>query len=200
MLQEPLLLCVKKKKKANLCKEYREQPFFCHITASPLTLKPLLFQSPSQVCSPGHTWHRLSFVGSLRPYSMYPLSPQRRVWSSWLGYMSTSHGWLVCCFKKGKEIKYEATFLEWSWLPCCHGYLPAVSLSSLWRNLFCVFFLPHHSNSAAPSWLAHPLVRGLVSVSFSIPQLVNLQERFLLFLLLPGMHVGFKWCMLFPVI
>lgn len=71
------------------------------------------------------------------------------------------------------------------------------------RNFFCfVFFLPHHGNFVAPRWLAHPLLRGLVFcflLNFKTGKSATLLNIFIFFLLVSGVHVGFKWCMLFPI-
>lgn len=141
--------------------------------------KFLLFQPPSQVWNPSPTWLKpmcaaASSLSFCFPCSISCLLNPKTVCSSCPGTCPPHViGWLFFpCFKKLREHLLNGLGL----LSVVVTFLYSQLKSFPGGNLFCfVFFLPHHSNFVAHRWLAHPLLRGLVFVSFLISKLVNLQ-------------------------
>lgn len=190
-------------KKRLICCEYVDQPLFRH--SIPSQLAQSFFSKPPGMKSQPHLAqvHMCYGLQSRLPVSLqyFPASSAPKQSEMLVLDMPTSCHWSDFFFlvsKKSGNISWMvyASSVLWS-LSCI------LNLKISRRNLFCfVFFLPHHGNFVAPRWLAHPLLRGLVFcffLNFKTGKSANLLNVFIFFLLVSGVHVGFKWCMLFPV-
>lgn len=153
-----------------ICCQHVDQPLFCH--SIPSQLAQSFFSKPHpryEILAPTGNkpiFATASNIGFHYPYGI-SLPPQPKVVRILVlvhaYFMSLD--WFISLFQKIRKCLLNGL-----------GFLSVV-VTFLYsrRNLFCfVFFLPHHGNFVAPRWLVHPLLRGLVFVSFLISKLVNL--------------------------